>query len=613
MTHLASPSVGGANKRGIWGDRIYKISYAMLAMLPAAAALFLALYYIYGPGEGYFHSDCTDTIYWANAALEGDGIFDDMYNYAALLPFSTVWIMQPLIKLLGFGMGAHKLGMAIFAFIFAGGIYFLARSVKCSPLWSSTSVFIVFMVLSCSDKLREMMWGHTIYYSLGLVLLFYLLGAGLRLVDSLEKGRRLSAVLWGCLLLGLSIGSATDGMQIIVLTLLPMLLAFVAERIFAGGEPLLSKRSLKSFSAPVIAVLGLIIGLEVLSFITHNGEISAGYAAGYSGWSEVSAWLTNAQKFINHYFSLLGVDMQKNAPLFDAESVKYFFRIALGILLLVMPIVILCFYGRLRSRGIKVMLWAHFLLTAVVMFGYICGELSAANWRLTPIVGSSVMLCVCGLRELVTDLGLFDAEAKGEQHKPDPQEAAETVEAGESDQKPVRRSISEKDTVGAVLSRVCALALAAILAASLVFADEIKKLPADYGRDNTLHRLAQFLEDEGLEYGYATFWYSQAITVISDSRVRVRNMDCNERYGVIGRHYQSSLAWYNDQEGVDEYFVLLTLKEYKTVYLTEAWQRWMDEYYLRHYEDPNDADGFRIYVFSENILESFGSDARAAQ
>ena len=82
-------------KFGSVGDkRWFKIAFFFLALIPAIAAIYLAFYYIYGPGEGYFHSDCTDTIYWANAALEGNGIFDDQYNYAALLPFSTVWIIM---------------------------------------------------------------------------------------------------------------------------------------------------------------------------------------------------------------------------------------------------------------------------------------------------------------------------------------------------------------------------------------------------------------------------------------------------------------------------------------------------------------------------------------
>ncbi|MBQ4140011.1 MAG: hypothetical protein IJD70_01630 [Clostridia bacterium] len=596
--------------RGVGGKLWFKILFALLASLPMIAALYLALYYIYGPGEGYFHSDCTDTLYWANAALEGNGIFDDQYNYAALLPFSTVWIMQPLIKIFGFGITAHNLGMAIFAILFAGSIYFCAKSAGCSHLWSSTSVFAVFMVLSCSDKLREMMWGHTIYYSLGIVLLFYLLGLGMRLGNSIEKGNRVGVVIFGVLLLGLSIGSATNGMQVLVLTLLPAIAAFVAERVFAGNEGIISKKSFPAFVSAAVMVAGTIIGLEVLVKITNDGAISAGYAAGYSGWSDVSIWLTNAQKFVNHYFSLLGVNMKQNAPLFDGESIKYFFRIIVGIVLLVMPIVILCLYGKLKSRGVKIMVWAHFVLTAVVLFGYVCGELSAANWRLTPIIGSSIMLCVCGLRDLVSDFGLFKVEEKAEVPEAT-EEDAELYDEGSTMSAVREAKISGKKTAQVVLSRVCSLVLAVLILSSYVFAKEIDAIPADYGRDNTNHRLAEFLVSEGLEYGYATFWYAQAITALSNSEVRVRNMDTNERDGVIGRHYQSSLNWYNDQEGVEEYFVILSSSEYQKVSSTKSWQSWMDEYYLRHYEDPNDAKGFRIYVFSENVLSYFGSDARA--
>ncbi len=562
----------------IGSNRWFKIAFFLLALIPAIAALYLAFYYIYGPGEGYFHSDCTDTMYWANAALEGNGIFDDQYNYAALLPFSTVWIMQPLIKAFGFGMTAHNLGMAIFAILFAGSIYFCARSAKFSHLWSSTAVFAVFMILSCSDKLREMMWGHTIYYSLGLVLMFYLLGLGMRLCDALENGKKIVSVIFGVLLLGISVGSATNGMQIIVLTTLPALAAFAAERVLSPKDGIVSIKSIPAIITAAVMGLGTLMGMKLLLVITNDGAISAGYAAGYSGWSDVTIWLSNAQKFVNHYFSLLGVNMAKNAPIFDAESIKYFFRIAVGIILLVMPVVILCLYGKIKSRGVKFMLWAHFVLTAAVMFGYICGELSAANWRLTPILGSAAMLTVCGLRDLVSDLGIFE--------------------------------VKENGGAPAVLSRICAAVLAVIVASSLVFADEVKKLDPEYGRDNTNHRLAEFLVEEGLEYGYATFWYSQAITVLSDSQVRVRNIDVKDNAGVVGRHYQSSLNWYNDQEGIDEYFVILSATEYRKVFLTDTWQTWMDEYYLREYDSPNDANGFLVFVFSENILRDFGSEAR---
>jgi hypothetical protein len=299
--------------------------------------------------------------------------------------------------------------------------------------------------------------------------------------------------------------------------------------------------------------------------------------------------------------------MPKNAPLFEGESMKYFFRIAVGIILIAMPIMLLCLYGKLKSRGVKVMLWAHLVLTAVVMFGFICGELSAGNWRLTPLLGSAIMLTFCGLRDLVSDVCLVETETADELREPTEEDAelcdgpAPKAELAEPVKKPCA-------TV--VISRISALVLALTIFCSYVFAKEIKAIPADYGRDNNNHRLAEFLVSEGLEYGYATFWYSQAITVLTNSEVRVRNIDVKDREGVVGRHYQSSLDWYNDQEGVEEYFIILSTSEYRAAAGSIRWEEWMEKYYLRHYDDPNDAKGFKIYVFSENVLNSFGSDAR---
>ena len=47
------------------------------------------------------------------------------------------------------------------------------------------------------------------------------------------------------------------------------------------------------------------------------------------------------------------------------------------------------------------------------------------------------------------------------------------------------------------------------------------------------------IEENGLEYGFATFWNSQAITVLSDSRVRVANTDINEN-GIAPCYYQQT-------------------------------------------------------------------------
>ena len=142
------------------------------ACLFMLAALAVVIYFIIGPMEGYIHSDFTDTIYWANASLESGKVFDPEFRYAGLLPFSANLWFIPLIARFGVSMTAQVVGMVIFALVFAASLYFMCRSLEWSRSRSALTVGITALILSLSEKLREIMWGHVIYYSLILVLLF---------------------------------------------------------------------------------------------------------------------------------------------------------------------------------------------------------------------------------------------------------------------------------------------------------------------------------------------------------------------------------------------------------------------------------------------------------
>ena len=46
----------------------------------------------------------------------------------------------------------------------------------------------------------------------------------------------------------------------------------------------------------------------------------------------------------------------------------------------------------------RILIWSHWASTALVMVGYICGLLSAANWRLSPVVGTSMVISLAFLQ-----------------------------------------------------------------------------------------------------------------------------------------------------------------------------------------------------------------------
>jgi hypothetical protein len=123
-------------------------------------------------------------------------------------------------------------------------------------------------------------------------------------------------------------------------------------------------------------------------------------------------------------------------------------------------------------------------------------------------------------------------------------------------------------------------------------------MPKDYGKDNAHHKLVEFLEKEGLEYGYAEFWTAQATTVISDSKVKVRPITISRADSIDPYLYQSNANWYKDQEGVEKYFVALSTYEYNSVASTDDWSALISG----HYVEKLDCEGYLIFVFNANPM-----------
>jgi hypothetical protein len=129
--------------------------------------LLAVAYYIIFPSRGYFHSDCTDTILWAQAAYEARSLFNPGFTYAALFPFGGPLLMLPWVGLFGVSMTAHTLGMLAFLILFAAALFFLLRSLGWDSRWTAAALALLLPALSLSDKSREIFWGHILYYNLG--------------------------------------------------------------------------------------------------------------------------------------------------------------------------------------------------------------------------------------------------------------------------------------------------------------------------------------------------------------------------------------------------------------------------------------------------------------
>lgn len=107
-------------------------------------------------------------------------------------------------------------------------------------------------------------------------------------------------------------------------------------------------------------------------------------------------------------------------------------------------------------------------------------------------------------------------------------------------------------------------------------------------------RLAHFLEAQGLRYGYATFWHAGRTTVLSNSVVRVRQIQIANGLPQPMRHLSSN-RWYESKYWEGPTFIMLAADEVEALDLQRLSESAGAPVRQLAFED------FRIYVFDHNI------------
>lgn len=148
----------------------------------------------------------------------------------------------------------------------------------------------------------------------------------------------------------------------------------------------------------------------------------------------------------------------------------------------------------------------------------------------------------------------------------------------------------------AVALRLSVIAACVLVLMSAVSFKTVVQMEKNGIELNEKYRLAQVLDENGLNYGYATFWNSQAITVLSDSKVRAANVDINEK-GITPCAYQSNMNWFEEQEGVEKYFVLASDYEVSILETTTDWL-----YFELLAVDAIEIEGYKIFVFESTAF-----------
>lgn len=482
-------------------------------------ALFTVVYYMFGPSEGYLHSDCVDTMTWAGATIDSGKLFSETFNYPYLLPFGSTFFVYPFMLVMGFTMAAYRTAMLAFMICLSFAIYFTARGMK----WSKNSAFIAvaaeLIIVSSSGKLRELFWEHIIHYSLGAFLAFVLIALAFAFIYNYEKSNfsfknnKKLMVITVCMILW-AFFSAFDGLTTLTLSTVPFVGALVLYIVFD------IKNKIVSNSNKSIAVtLGIIVIATVLGGIGLSvaaGDIASNYGDAYSTIVDRSEWSTNLMKFLEQWTSLLGADYKSGKAITDAENILAAVKMAGSLVLFVVPVYAIFVYNKFNKYE-KIFLIFHWLMAGFILYGYVFGSLSSVNWRLSPIICSAIIVNIM-----------------------------------------VWKLLWNSDT----LKRVAVIVSSLVVLSSAITVGQIISMPGDYGMDNDHHKAVELLKRYNLNYGYATYWNANILTLISSSEVKVRDVNFDLEYPREG-WLNSDRQWYKAQPGQDKYFVLFTNSEYE--------------------------------------------------
>ena len=527
--------------------------------------IILILYYLIGPAAGYMTADCTDSIRWAQATYTSGHLISKEFSYAAVQPFGGNLIFLPFIALFGYSMTAQIAGLICFFLLFAAALYYLARGLNLSPAQSCGFVSLFILLLSSSPKLREIMWEHIFYYNLGI--LFFCLGFGLALRLTREEGllksfsayKTLDWIRLGVLIL-FSFLAATDGLQTLVCYTLPLMGALIVEY-YLYNKPALSFNH--KFSLSLLLCLILFwssLGYALIPLFTRGVE--AGYANAYSTYSPMDEWMDNFLGIFHNWLTLFGVSVIKGDPLVSMDSVVNMLRIAGAFLLLFFPFVLLLRYQKLEDRPLRLLVSGHAFVSAFIIFASTFGSLGKANWRLTPMLGTAVLVLLTWAFKKLQPVG---------QHLP------------------------------AFLLVLGCVMLAGFSALTIL------KMPANYGEKDSWHESARVLKARGLKYGYANFWWAERITLVSGNAVQVANI--NESNGKpVKNDYQLPAGSFEDKD-TEAYFLLLTEADNRKMkdWLEEEQQagRIAESFIIE--SEPYSSGGYAgdkvyVYVFWDNLF-----------
>ena len=441
------------------------------------------------------HSDTVDTLFAAAASRDAGAIASPTFHYPYFIPFGGSMLVLPFLPLFGTGIATLRCGMTVFLLLFVLAAVALFRSLKWNRATCWLAVALVLTVASATPKMREICFGHVLFYSLGTLFFFWGLAIAPDPAEE-EATTRRERMLRKALFFFCMAWAASCGKPLLLYAVVPVIGAWILVRC-ADPRPFSKSRD---GSALLPSVLGAGVGLTVFLLLSRN-LLPIEYAGPYELFSPPSQWWDNLGKLPERWISLLCPIDKEPVPIASGAGLPVAGQIALALLLAFAPIL-----GLVRiwtfSRKEKMLLAGHWILVAEVLFYWVFGSVSDANWRLCPVALSSVASTACVVKNLLCSETVFGRRAAA--------------------------------TMAVFIAAVCILGN---LRTSL--------LPGNGVIWRDRDSLIPLLETIGVQDGYCTdFWFCNVTTAISGNRFRLRDVWTDDEGGWKPSSYLVDDRWY---------------------------------------------------------------------
>ena len=516
------------------------VIYKLIMTLAAVVIIMSFAVYCFTPGK---NSDYVEGVLWADATLHSGRLLDPDFSYAYAIPFGSNLLMLPFVKLFGICQLANSCGMLLMYVIMVATFLFFVRQLTGD--WTEILAGTAVLILAFRSFVGMDLLHHVLYYQLCHVCLLGMLGAILHLYQRRNQ-KKASRFFYIAILLLYGVWSGANGVVSVVLGAFPV---FFALAILAICNKSSRREWLKyALMAGAAVLIGLILYCLAMRGVTETDYIEN---TGTYVFRSIHEWIENLRMLPEKWLTIFLLNDPEGIRVTSFQGMVFLFSICWGVFLAIVP---LFYIGKLRKKRLSETETAVFTASVAVwgvcLMQFVLFRGSELRLLLNAVLINFALLC------------LLFVYKRG-----------------------------ERTTAGRYwYAEMIAGVLLALY--SLLFV-----VTADWHYSTAV---TDRVLEEGLPYGFGTFWNANYYTVQSSDAVKIRPVELNNG-SITPMPYQSRPEWYEiGQLNGNDWFFVLTDEEYET--LKTGSNSILFETCVREFEVEDEAEYYHVMVFPADMM-----------